>query len=382
MPITGSRSPRAGHCFLDGGQSCHLERILRGPAGSILHGLCQKVYRYAVPGPDRQGSAPGKYLRANLLKPYNDQENGDWKLLVWDKTSGRARMPKGTIGYRWQTEKGKWNLEMKDGVTDEELDPELSFLDQHDSVAQVEFDDFAGGTVSRRGVPVRTIETSQGKITVATVFDLMMAQFGVDRGLEGDYPKSYDDEACYTPAWQEKFSGIHRDTCLRYAREWAVNAEKTNGKNLVIIGAGANHWYHNNLLYRSAITALMLTGSVGVNGGGLAHYVGQEKLANHASWGAIAFAGDWKLPNRQQNTPSFHYVHTDQWRYERGFTAYDSLPGEKKKEHTIDYQARAVRQGGCRSSHSSTRVHWKWSKMRKRPAQSPKRRSFSMSFRS
>ena len=89
----------------------------------------------------------------------------------------------------------------------------------------------------------------------------------------------------------------------------------------------------------------MLTGSVGVNGGGLAHYVGQEKLANHASWGAIAFAADWKLPNRQQNTPSFHYVHTDQWRYERGFTAYDSLPGEKKKEHTIDYQARAVRQG-------------------------------------
>jgi nitrate reductase alpha subunit len=51
------------------------------------------------------------------------------------------------------------------------------------------------------------------------------------------------------------------------------------------------------------------------------------------------------LPNRQQNTPSFHYVHTDQWRYERGFTAYDELPGEKKREHTIDYQARAVRQG-------------------------------------
>ena len=303
-----------------------------------------------LPSPDGRGAGgegvrPGKYLRANLLKPYKDQENGDWKMLIWDKNSVRPRMPKGTIGYRWQTEKGKWNLEMKDGVTDEDLDPELSFLDVHDSVAQVEFDDFAGGAVTRRGVPVRTIETSQGKITVATVFDLMMAQFGVGRGLKGDYPKSYDDESCYTPAWQEKLSGIHRDTCLQYAREWAVNAEKTNGKNLVIIGAGANHWYHNNLLYRSAIVALMLTGSVGVNGGGLAHYVGQEKLANHASWGAIAFAADWKLPNRQQNTPSFHYVHTDQWRYERGFTAYDSLPGEKKKEHTIDYQARAVRQG-------------------------------------
>ena len=67
----------------------------------------------------------------------------------------------------------------------------------------------------------------------------------------------------------------------------------------------------------------MLTGSVGVNGGGLAHYTGQEKLANHVSWSTIAFAADWELPSRQQNTPSFHYVHTDQWRYERGFTAYD-----------------------------------------------------------
>ena len=207
-------------------------------------------------------------------------------------------------------------------------------------------------------MPVRTIETDDGPITVTTVFDLMMAQFGVGRGLSGDYPTSYDDDACYTPAWQEKYTGIHRDTCLRYAREWVLNGEQTNGKNMVIIGAGANHWYHNNLLYRSAIVALMLTGSVGVNGGGLAHYVGQEKLANQASWGAIAFAADWKLPNRQQNTPSFHYVHTDQWRYERGFTAYDMLPGEKQKEHTIDYQVRAVRKVGCRSSRSSTRARW------------------------
>ncbi len=305
-----------------------------------------------LPAPDdsrerSKGEAvrPGKYLRANRIAAYAAEEYGDWKLLVWDKTLDRPRMPKGAIGFRWQTAKGKWNLEMRDGVTDEALDPELSFLGRHDAVVQVAFDDFAGGETRLRGVPVRTIETDAGPITVTTVFDLLLAQFGVGRGLPGDYPASYDDEACYTPAWQEKFSGIHRDTCIRYAREWAINAEKTAGKNLIIIGAGVNHWYHNNLLYRSAITALMLTGSVGVNGGGLAHYVGQEKLANQASWGAIAFATDWRLPPRQQNTPSFHYVHTDQWRYERGFTAYDVLPGGASKEHTIDYQVRAVRKG-------------------------------------
>jgi nitrate reductase alpha subunit len=97
-------------------------------------------------------------------------------------------------------------------------------------------------------------------------------------------------------------------------------------------------------MYRAGIVALMLTGSVGVNGGGLAHYVGQEKLANQASWGPIAFATDWGYPPRQQNTPSFHYVHSDQWRYERGFSAYDKT-AQGLADHTVDHQVRAVRKG-------------------------------------
>ena len=256
---------------------------------------------------------------------------------------------KGTIGHRWaQQQPGKWNLEMRDPQTGEDLNPELTFAETCDDTRLLPFEDFAGGSVVKRGVPVRYVQTEQGQVAVTTVFDLLMAQFGVPRGLPGEYPQSYDEDSPYTPAWQEKYTGIHRETVIRFAREWGENGEKTNGKNLIIIGAGVNHWYHNNLLYRSAITALMLTGSVGVNGGGLAHYVGQEKLANHASWGSIAFGQDWGTAARQQNAPSFHYVHTDQWRYERGYTAYDFLPGEAEdeaKEHTIDMQVRAVRRG-------------------------------------
>jgi nitrate reductase alpha subunit len=289
---------------------------------------------------------PGRYLRADCLADYRDVEHGEWKLAIWDKNSARPRMPKGTIGYRWaQKDPGKWNLELKDGLSDDELDPELSFLETHEAVAQIEFDDFTTGKTFKRGVPLRYVETSQGRVAVATVFDLIMAQFGVNRDLPGEYCNSYDDENLYSPAWQEQYTGIHRDTLVRFAREWATNGEKTHGRNLVIIGAGANHWYHNNLLYRSAIVALMLTGSVGVNGGGLAHYVGQEKLVNQASWGAIAFASDWGAAPRQQNTPSFHYVHSDQWRYERGFSTYDRLPGNGQGDHTIDHQVRAVRRG-------------------------------------
>ncbi len=291
---------------------------------------------------------PGRYLRANRMAPYANVENGDWKLAVWDEDADAPRMPNGTIGYRWaDEEKGHWNLEMTDKVVGSKIAPRLSFIDVHDAVVSIDFDDFGGQGPVRRNVPVRTVQTLDGPVRVATAFDLLMARFGVGRGLGGFDAKSYDDEdVAYTPAWQEKFTGIHRDTVVKFAREWARNGELTKGKNLVIIGAGANHWYHNNLLYRSAIVALMLTGSVGVNGGGLGHYVGQEKLVNQASWSAIAFGLDWGMVPRHQNTPSFHYVHSDQWRYEKGYTEYDSLPeSDVHNQHTIDHEARAVRSG-------------------------------------
>ncbi len=292
---------------------------------------------------------PGKYLRADRLDRYAENENADWKLLVWDGPSERPLMPNGSIGDRWATEKkGRWNLELFDSVMETEIDPDLSLIDGSSETTQVALEYFGGEGKIMRSVPVRTVETIDGPVTVTTVFDLLMARFGVGRGMPGNDAADYDDaDAPYTPAWQEPYTGIHRDTVIKYAREWGRNGELTNGKNMIIIGAGANHWYHNNLLYRSGITALMLTGSVGINGGGLAHYVGQEKLVCHASWGAIAMGQDWGMAPRQQNTPSFHYVHSDQWRYERGYREYDTLPEDhpERFDHTLDHQARAVRRG-------------------------------------
>ncbi|MEZ5381431.1 MAG: nitrate reductase subunit alpha [Microthrixaceae bacterium] len=291
----------------------------------------------------------GKYLRASAVERYADVENGEWKMLMWDGEAHEARMPNGAIGDRWANEDtGHWNLELHDSVLDADISPRLSLIDDNDGTAEVQLEFFGGDGVITRSVPVRTIETTDGPVQVTTVFDLMMARFGVDRGLHGYDAGGYDDDDVpYTPAWQERYTGVHRDTVIDFARQWGRNGELTNGKNLIIIGAGANHWYHNNLLYRAGISALMLTGSVGVNGGGLGHYVGQEKLVGHASWGTIAFGQDWGLAPRHQNTPSFHYVHSDQWRYERGYRGYDSLPDDhpERFDHTLDHQARAVRQG-------------------------------------
>ncbi|MBI2850436.1 MAG: nitrate reductase subunit alpha [Chloroflexi bacterium] len=290
----------------------------------------------------------GQLLRANTVSKYKDVENGDWKFLSYDKKSGQPKMPRGSVGARWaKQDMGKWNLEMKDGLDGAEIDPALSFVDNYDEVIPVKFTDFETKKDSIRGVPARRIQTEQGQITVTTVFDLMMARFGVSRGLKGDYPAGYDDDKSYTPAWQEKFTGISKETVVQFAREFAGTAEKTNGKCTIIIGAGINHWYHNNLIYRSCITSLMLGGCIGVNGGGLAHYVGQEKLATVAPWSSIAFANDWSAPPRLQNAPSYYYVHTDQWRYEGHFSQYQPLPegSNLANSHTMDLQVKAVRQG-------------------------------------
>ncbi len=295
---------------------------------------------------------PGKMLRASRLSKYADEENGQWKFLMWDEATRQAKMPLGSSGFRWGKTQGKWNLELKDGKDGSAIAPALTLLSDHDAVMSVTLDDFANGGTLQRGVPVKHLKTADGNtVSVATVYDLLMAQYGVPRGLGEGYPADYDDaDAPYTPAWSEKYTGMGRETLIRFAREWAVTAEKTNGKCTIIIGAGVNHWYHANLMYRAGIHALMFCGCVGVNGGGLAHYVGQEKLAPQESWSSIAMGRDWQPAVRLQNAPSFHYVHTDQWRYEKEFTDYHTVPLTADGQpvvggHTMDHQVRAVRNG-------------------------------------
>ncbi len=256
---------------------------------------------------------PGRLLRANRIAKYKDAPNGEWKFLNIDENTGEPVMPKGRMGHRWDKEQGKWNMKAEDGLDDRPYDPVLSFLDRNDEALQVEFTEFGLDNNRLRGVPVRYVETVDGaSVPVTTVYDLTMAQYGVGRGLEGDYPEDYNDkDAAYTPAWQEIFTGVDAKTVVQFAREWANTANVTEGKCMIIIGAGCNHWYHNNLIYRSGIMALMLCGCVGRNGGGLNHYVGQEKLAPMDSWSTIAFArtgrtrcGCSRRPSGTTSTPA------------------------------------------------------------------------------
>ncbi len=274
-----------------------------------------------------KGYVPGRFLRASdFADGLGQANNPEWKTVAWDEASGEVVVPLGSIGFRWG-ESGKWNIEPREGGSGAETRLRLSAIGRSDAVAAVQFPYFGGhareyfkstdhAPVLTRNVPVSHIETAEGTVAVATVYDLLLAHYGIDRGLGGEAAKSYDDDLPYTPAWQERITGVKREHVIRTARAFASNAERTNGRSMVILGAGLNHWYHMDMNYRGIINMLMLCGCIGQSGGGWAHYVGQEKLRPQTGWLPLAFALDWNRPPRQMNSTSYFYAHTSQWKYE------------------------------------------------------------------
>ena len=318
----------------------------------------------------RKTLVPDRYLRASDFNGRLGQANNpEWKTLAFD-AAGKVVLPQGAIGFRWgpegRADAGQWNLEAKEARHGHDVQLKLSVLEgeaQAHEVVEVAYPYFAGietphfehspqqGPLHRARVPaVRIRLGKQGDerhALVATVFDLQAGQYGIDRGL-GSGAKSYDDDAPYTPAWQEAITGVPRAQLIGVAREFADNADKTQGRSMVIIGAAMNHWYHSDMNYRGVINLLMMCGCIGKSGGGWAHYVGQEKLRPQTGWTALAFALDWIRPPRQQNSTSFFYAHTDQWRYEKlGMDEVLSPLADKKMYggSMIDYNVRAERMG-------------------------------------
>jgi len=303
--------------------------------------------------PDGEGYATDRTLRASDLEGALGQANNpEWKTIVRDTKSGAFVVPNGSIGFRWG-EDGKWNTLPRNAADQSEIQAELSCIDSRDDVVAVGFPHFNKGEpdLLYRHVPVRKVRLASGETArVASVFDLLVAQYGIDRGLGGaNVARSYDDASvAYTPAWAEKVTGVKRADLIRTGREFADNAARTRGKSMVIMGAAINHWYHNDMSYRSIMNLLHLCGCVGQSGGGWAHYVGQEKLRPQAGWAPIAFALDWHRPPRHMNSTTFWYFHTDQWRYET--VSADSLLAPTAKAryrgHTLaDYNVVSQRLG-------------------------------------
>ncbi|MER5265454.1 nitrate reductase subunit alpha [Actinosynnema sp. NPDC002837] len=252
------------------------------------------------------GHVPGKFLTAADLG--DTGEGAESKTVLLD-ARGEPVVPPGSLGHRFtDSGQGNWNLDLGD------VDPLLSARGGEPvTVALPRFDTSEPG-VLRRGVPTRIVAGRR----VTTVFDLLLAQYGVRRDdLPGEWPTGYDDATQpYTPAWQEAITGVPAAAAERIGREFADNAERSKGRSMILMGAGTNHWFHSDQIYRSFLALTMLTGCQGVNGGGWAHYVGQEKCRPVTGWSTLAFGLDWQRPPRQMQGTIFWYLATDQWRYD------------------------------------------------------------------
>jgi nitrate reductase alpha subunit len=284
--------------------------------------------------------AADRMLRASDLD--GAEEHAEWKPVVLDQRTSEPAIPNGSVGHRYG-EPGHWNLRL-DGI-----EPALTLYDRASERVEVDLPRFdvggEGGETMRRGVPAMRV----GGRLVTTVLDLVLAQYGVGReGLPGDWPAGYDDPAPHTPAWQEDITSVNRHLAARVAREFARNAEATQGRSMIAMGAGTNHWFHSDQTYRTFLSLVMLCGCEGVNGGGWAHYVGQEKVRPLAGWQTLAFALDWTRPPRHQSGTPFFYLATDQWRYDRVRPADLASPlgrGLLDGKHIADVNALGARLG-------------------------------------
>lgn len=287
----------------------------------------------------------GKFLTAADLPTHEHEENAAFKTVLVDSRTDEPAVPNGSLGHHFgESGAGRWNLDLG------ETDPRLSVGETSADSVLVDlprFDnpDGSAGTV-RRGVPVRRVA---GHL-VTTVFDLMLAQYGVARaGLPGEWPTGYDDaSAPGTPAWQEQFTGVPAQAAARIGREFAQNAEDSKGRSMILMGAGTNHWFHSDTIYRTFLALTTLTGCQGVNGGGWAHYVGQEKVRPVTGHSQIANALDWGRPPRNMNQAPYWYLNSNQFRYDQ-FGA-DTLSAETGKGQlaglsTADVIAKTARMG-------------------------------------
>ena len=309
----------------------------------------------------KQGAhyVPERFIRASdVVKSCGEANNPEWKTLAYDEASGAIVVPKGSVGFRWgERASGTWRKKPRTGRTSScgcrsrqsrtTSRPSASPISATASTLISSAPSIPSVLV--RNVPVQKLQLVEGETLVATVFDLFVANYGVDRGFGGEHvAKSYDDLQPYTPAWAEKITGVPRDQIVTVAREFALNAEKTNGRSMVILGAGLNHWYHMDMIYRGIINMLVMCGCVGQSGGGWSHYVGQEKLRPQTGWMPLAFALDWNRPPRQMNSTSVFYAHTDQWRYETldvSEILSPTAPAGPWDGALIDYNVRAERMG-------------------------------------
>ena len=184
-------------------------------------------------------------IATDLTDNLGSTENAKSKTVAIEKTNNQLVLPNASISTRW-SEKGKWNLEKK-ALSGENTKLRLSLKGHpQQEVVAVGFPYFGNvphehfvhtshGDIVPRDIPAIRLTDSKGEeMLVATVYDLFLANYGVDQGISKlNVALDYDDDVPYTPAWQEKVTGIPRAQVIQLAREFSETAALTEGRAMV-----------------------------------------------------------------------------------------------------------------------------------------------------
>lgn len=161
--------------------------------------------------------AGGRMLRAaDLVDSLGEEKNAEWKTIAIDEATGALCVPQGSMGFRWDDSR-KWNLEPRKADDGQEFKMQLSLLDGCDEVVEVGFPYFGGlesehfqnvelKDVLLHKLPVKRIQLADGSdALVTTVYDLILANYGIERGLgDENCAADYDDMKAYSPHGRRK----------------------------------------------------------------------------------------------------------------------------------------------------------------------------------
>ena len=284
LPAAARHRRRAG----DGDGPRHAQGVLRRPAGAVLHRLRQAATPTCRSWSRLEPVGDGDVPAGQVPHRRRSRRERPTRRGVQDRPARRATgepvVPNGSLGFRYgDAGAGRWNLDLGD------VDPLLTAAGGPTRRSRCRPAPVRrAGRCGRRAAPRCAGATVAGHL-VTTVFDLMLAQYGVAAtGLPGEWPTRLRRRrrSRTRRRGRSRSPACPAPKAARIAREFADNAEESRGRSMILMGAGTNHWFHSDTIYRAFLTLTTLTGCQGVNGGGWAHYVGQEKCRPITGWAA------------------------------------------------------------------------------------------------
>jgi nitrate reductase alpha subunit len=270
---------------------------------------------------------PERLLRASDFDDALAQENNpDWKTIGIDDATGNPVVPTGSIGFRWG-EQGKWNLEEKD-ADGAEVKLRVGLKGAHDDVAEVLFPYFAN-TASNGFASTDHPDTLMRRIPVK--------RLALKDGEKRWWPPSTISSWPITASIRDSAASICRRPTttssptrrLGPSRSRRCRASKSSRSRAVCDQRREDQWQVDGD-HRRGDEPLVSHGHELSRGDQSPRDV---RLHRPVRWRLVALCRPGEIapanrlgaarvrarlgaPPRQQNSTSFFYAHTDQWRYE------------------------------------------------------------------